>query len=106
MSSVRYKIVEVGDCFQEIEIHKVTVHSFIMGDVDDPDLYAAVPMLKWEKSEPGKFVMENAVDTPEWRRRIDNTSYGYQYIIVAELEKKKLSEFYLRWGKYGDSKIR
>ena len=43
--------------------------------------------------------MENAIDTPEWRRHIDHTSFGHKYAIVAELEKKKLAEYYLRWGK-------
>jgi hypothetical protein len=30
---------------------------------------------------------------------MDSMFMGYRYIIVAELEKKKLAEFYLRWGK-------
>jgi hypothetical protein len=81
------------------EIHKVVVHRFRMGDVEDPDLYAAQPIHEWEQSDAGKFVMENAVDTPEWHRQLDPMSYGHQYAIVAELEKKKLSEFYLRFKK-------
>ena len=81
------------------EIHKVVVHQFRMGDVEDPDLYAAQPIHEWEQSDAGKFVMENAVDTPEWHRQLDPMSYGHRYAIVAELEKKKLSEFYLRFKK-------
>jgi hypothetical protein len=50
--------------------------------------------------------MENAVDQPEWHRQLDHASYGYKYAITAELEAKKLSEFYLRWGKDGSGKIR
>ena len=106
MPAVRFKVFKQNE--QEIiqEIHKVVVHTFTMGDVEDPDLYAAEPMWKWQESEQGKFVMENAVDQPEWHRQLDHASYGYKYAITAELEAKKLSEFYLRWGKHGSSKIR
>ena len=80
------------------EIHKVVVHRFDLSDVDDPDLYAAQPMLEWEKSDPGKFIMEHSIDTPEWHRHPDPMFMGYRYLIIAELETKKLSEFYLRFG--------
>ena len=89
-----YRIVE--------EIHEVVVHRFRLGDVEDPDLYAAQPLWEWQESEAGQFVMKNAVETPEWRRQADNVYWGHQYIIVAELEKKKLSEFYLRFDKPKD----
>jgi hypothetical protein len=99
MGTVRCQVRTVGDQRIVDEIHKVVVHSFRMGDVEDPDLYAAEPLLKWQESEQGKFVMEHAVDTPVWHRQHDLANYGHQYVIVAELEKKKLSEFYLKWGK-------
>ena len=79
-------------------IHKVIVHSFFMGDVEDPDLYAAEPMYQWENSPTGKWVKDNAEVTPEWRRNMDMALYGYRYVIIAELEEKKLTEFYLRFG--------
>jgi len=81
------------------EIHTVVVHRFKVGDAEDPDLYAAQPLWEWEKSEPGQFVMSNAIEKPEWRRQLDYAGYNYIYAIIAKLEKKKLSEFYLRWGK-------
>ena len=81
------------------EIHKVVVHKFDLADVDDPDIYAAGPIFDWERSEAGQFVMKYAVDKPEWHRHMDPMFMGYRYIIMAELESKKLSEFYLRWGK-------
>ena len=81
------------------EIHKVVVHRFRVGDVEDPDLYAAQPLHEWQNSPQGKFIMENAVDKPIWKRQINHLLYEYTYVIIAELEKAKLSEFYLRWGK-------
>ena len=70
MGSVKYKEVEENGQLTVKEIHKVVVYQFSVGDVEDPDLYAA------------------------------------QYAITAELESKKLSEFYLRWGKNGNNKTR
>ncbi len=95
MDNVRY-IVE-NDVVKEI--HKIVVHKFDISDVDDPEIYAAGPIFDWERSEAGQFVMKYAVDTPEWRKHFDPMFMGYRFIIVAELETKKLSEFYLRWGK-------
>jgi hypothetical protein len=101
---VRFQVVEKEGLQLVQEIHKVVVHRFRMGDVEDPDLYAAQPLWDWQQSEQGKFVMEHAIETPSWHRQHDQFNYGYEYAIMAELEKKKLSEFYLRWGKDGSSK--
>lgn len=104
--AVRYKVRREGD--QEIveEIHKVVVHRFKLGDVDDPEIYAAEPIWRWQQSDSGKFVMEHAVDTPSYHQYMDVHHMGYQYAITAELEKKKLAEFYLKWGKDGSNTIR
>ena len=81
------------------EIHKIVVHRFKMGDVEDPDLFAAEPIYNWQQTEQGQFVMANAVEPPVWQRQMDLRHYGYDYAIIAELEAKKLTEFYLKWGK-------
>lgn len=80
------------------KIHKVVVHDFRLGDVDDPDLYAAQPIYEWEKSEAGQWVMANAVETPEWRRANDMSVYGYRYAIVAKLRDKDLTWFKLKYS--------
>jgi hypothetical protein len=94
MDKVRYTVD--NDIVKEI--HKVVVHKFNLSDVEDPDIYAAGPIFDWERSEAGQFVMQHAIDKPEWHRHMDPMWMGYRYIIMAELESKKLSEFYLRWG--------
>ena len=99
MDKVRYREFDKDGYRHVEEIHKVVVHKFSMGDVEDPDLYAAQPLWEWQESEQGKFVMEHAIETPIWHRHADPYNYGHQYVIVAELEKKKLSEFYLRFDK-------
>lgn len=96
---VRFRVIEKDG--QEIveEIHKVVVYRFRVSDSEDPDLYAAEPLFRWQNSDSGKFIMEHAITTPEWHRNVNPSTLSYDYIIVAEIEKKKLSEFYLRWGK-------
>ena len=47
-----------------MKTHKFTVHTFNMGDVEDPEIYAAGPLFEWQNTENGKWVMENAVDKP------------------------------------------
>ena len=78
------------------EIKEVIVHTFTMGDVEDPDLYAAEPLLAWQESEDGKWIMTHAVDIPEWHRMADVTSFGYKYLIKAKLQGARLTEWLLR----------
>lgn len=99
MGSVRYKVKRINGTDIVEEIHKVVVHYFTISDTDDPELYAAEPIWKWQQSDPGKYVMEHAEEQPVFHKYHDYASFGYRYAITAELEKKKLSEFYLKWGK-------
>lgn len=86
------------------EIHNVVVHKFSMGDVDDPELYAAQPLYEWEKSEAGKWVMKNAVETPMWHKYMSPGDYSQVYAITAKLKAKDHSYFLLKWGKEGTLK--
>ena len=78
-------------------IYNTIVHSFLMGDVDDPDLYAAQPLWEWENSEQGQWVMEHAIETPMWHRNLDHTSYSTRYSITAKLKDADHTYFLLRW---------
>jgi hypothetical protein len=90
------KYVIVGDRVEEVKT--VVVHEFTMGDVEDPDLYAAQPLIEWEKSDLGQWVIKNAYDTPTWHRMADAVSYGYKYRITAKLMGPALTEWWLRYG--------
>lgn len=79
-------------------IHTVVVHKFQLGDVDDPDLYAAHPMYEWRQSEMGQWIMDKAVETPEWHRYLDNTFMGYSYAIVARMKDVDYTFWQLKWG--------
>lgn len=91
------KYVLVGDRVEEVKT--VVVHEFSMGDVEDPDLYAAQPLHEWEKSEQGQWIMKNACDTPTWHRMADQVTYGYRYRITAKLMGPALTEWLLKYGR-------
>jgi len=80
------------------KIHTVRVHQFRIGDVEDPDLYAAQPLWEWQESEMGKWVMERAVEVPEWHRNINHFGYHFEYIVVAKLKDVDYTFWALKWG--------
>lgn len=77
---------------------KVVVHQMRLGDVEDPELYAAQPLYEFEKSERGQWIMANAVlESVVWKTLVDQDTYGYQVIVEAEFEGPALTEYFLKW---------
>lgn len=76
---------------------KVIVHKFSMGDVDDPEIYAAQPIWEWQQTEAGKWVMENAVEEPYWSRHLNTDSWTQQYKIVATFTEANATWFRLKY---------
>ena len=91
-----YRYMQIGDRVEEVR--EIIVHEFMMGDVEDPDLYAAEPLMKWQNSEEGQWVMEHAVETPSWYRIPDTLQYGYKFQVRAKLSGPRLTEYILRHG--------
>jgi hypothetical protein len=89
-----YKIIDG----QPLRFRDVCVHEIRMGDVEDPDLFVADPIWKWEQTEEGRFIMEHAVDQPYWTRNVDPVNYGHVYRIVARLSEKNEMFWQLKWG--------
>ena len=94
----KYNVIQDGEEQRVEECREIVVHEFKMGDVDEPDLYAAQPLYEWEKSEFGQWVMKHAADTPTWHRHVDPVTYGYQYRITAKFMGPALTEMLLRKG--------
>jgi len=90
-----YKLIDE----RVVKFLDVVVHEFGMGDVEDPDLYAAQPLHDWQQSEQGKWVMEHAVETPFWHRHVDPYEYGYRYYVVARLSEQDQLYWTLKWQK-------
>jgi len=78
---------------------KITLHTFTMGDVDDPYLYAAFPISEWQKTEHGQWVMEHAIGESTFYCNADANTYGVRVDIVGELSDQDLTYFKLRWGR-------
>lgn len=78
--------------------HKTIIcvaHTFNMGDVEDPDLWASESLYKWEKSDKGQWCMKNSNPTPSWHRIPFN--YGWQYQIKIYLTPKQVTYYKLKF---------
>jgi hypothetical protein len=84
---------------QGVKFSDVKVHEFIMGDVEDPDLYAAEPLIAWQNTEAGQWVMEHAVEQPFWHRMINPYTFGWTYYIIARLSEQDHMYWALKWQK-------
>ena len=81
-----------------VKFSDVMVHSFLLGDVEDPDLYAGQPLYEWQESEAGAWVAKHAADKPYWVRRTDPYNYGFRYYIFARLTEPDQVYWQLKWG--------
>lgn len=75
----------------------LVVHEFALGDVEDPVLYAAQPLWEWQNTDAGKWVMENAVETPSWGQVADANTYSYKFRIIAKLTEENATFFKLKF---------
>lgn len=80
-----------------VEESDVVVHTFSIGDAEDPDLLAGLHIVEWQESEMGHWVMDNCIGKPYWTRMIDPTYYGYCYRIVARLTTQNETFFELKF---------
>jgi len=70
-----------------------------MGDVEDPELYATLPLGEFMATEKGQWIRENCAD-PQYIIRPDPNTYGNRVIVYGEVEDKSAVEWILRWGQY------
>jgi hypothetical protein len=69
-----------------------------IGDVEDPQLYAAFPLYEWEKSEHGNWVMNHAIEEPVWHTFIDQNSLGYKVRVTGRLTEADEIIYHLKFG--------
>ena len=74
------------------------VHRFMMGDVEDAQIYAAVPLAAWEKSEVGRWIMEHALQVPEWRTHRTVSEFHSVVEVHADFAPEDELYFVMRWG--------
>lgn len=79
-------------------IHRVNVHSFVMGDVDDPQLYAAQPLYEWEQTKFGQWVMEHSVNDPVYHLQTDYATMGHKVVVRATFLEKDYTWYCLNYN--------
>jgi len=77
---------------------KVLVHNFWLGDVEDPEIYAAKPLLDFEKTEKGQWLSEHSYNQLTYNIQSEYITYGYRVIIHAWLDAKDLTYYRLKWS--------
>jgi len=80
-------------------MRQVVFHSFRMGDVEDPEIYAAQPIYEWQQTEHGKWVMSNCAD-PTYRIGPDPNYMGYKITLYGELTDQDAVFHELKWGSH------
>jgi len=67
-----------------------------MGDVEDPELYAAMPLGEFMATEKGQWIRQNCRD-PQYIIRPDPNTHGIRVIVYGEVEDRSATEYYLKW---------
>lgn len=81
----------------EAKTIRYRVHTILLADVDDPDLYVAEPIYKWQQTEAGKYVMEHSCPKANWHRHINVATYWYEYFITAYFTPEQLTYWKLKF---------
>ena len=76
----------------------IIFHKFLLNDVEDPEIYAAGPIIEWEKSEQGQWCKENSTIPVAYRVVVDHETWGYQVAIYGDLKDQDRTFFKLKWG--------
>lgn len=71
-----------------------------MGDVEDPQLYAALPLCEWEKTEHGQWCRANSRDL-YWQTSVDHVTYGYKVAVIAEMTPENITYHELKFRNHG-----
>jgi hypothetical protein len=93
-----------------VTIRRIVVHQFIVDDFDVPTINAADPLWQyyhggsthplwqWQQTEQGKWVMENALEKPEWHRQTDFSTMSTKYAITVRVREQDAIIWALKWG--------
>jgi len=75
---------------------KINFHSFGIGDPDDPEIYAMMPLGEFMDTEKGRWIKANCTD-PRYIIRPDFNNYGQRVVVYGEVEDKLATEYFLKW---------
>lgn len=79
-------------------IVRATVHSFTLGDVEDPDLYCAGPLYAWQMTDAGKFCLDKQIpQTLVYSIEPDMNTYGYRVYVRCSFNPQDYTFFKLKY---------
>lgn len=77
---------------------RLLVATLFLGDVEDPELYAAEPIMQWERTDVGKWLHDNSYEQMTFDIVADNVMFGYRINIYARLRDEALTYYKLKWS--------
>ena len=77
---------------------KILVHNFLLGDVEDPEIYAAEPILKFEQTEKGQWLVKNSYKQMTYNIVADPSTFAHKVVLHAWLNEQDLTFYKLKWG--------
>jgi hypothetical protein len=72
-------------------------HKFILSDVEDPEIYAAGPILDWQATEHGRWVMANVIGEPKFHITPDLSTLSYTVVITGNLTPEATTYYTLKY---------
>lgn len=83
----------------------VLVKEILMGDVEDPYLYAAEPIIAWEKTEEAQYVKQHSSEELVFYCDHSPSNWGIVIRIYAELSGEALTYYRLKYSGRPDANI-
>lgn len=77
---------------------KITVHSFFLSDVEDPEIYAAGPIIEFGQTELGQWLHERSELQMTYDIINDPIVMGYRVVLFAWLSDEDLTFYKLKWS--------
>lgn len=88
-------ITETGEVQTIYKCHAV---SFNITDSEEPDLYAADAIHKWQTSPKGSFITQHGKNL-KIDRNLNVSTMGWTYRITTEMADEHLNIYLLKYGK-------
>ena len=81
-----------------VRTQKVILHNFAVGDVEDPMLYASLPIQEWQQTEKGQWCMENCEGEIYFCSSPNPENFGYHIALQGEMTEQNYTFFKLKWS--------
>jgi len=80
---------------------RTLLHEFRLGDVEDPEIYAAQPIWEWQQTEAGAWCMKNCVpESISWGLGVDPYNYGYRVHVYGDMAEPDLTYYTVKYKKF------